>query len=305
MANMKLALSGNIIKRIYSIRGVQVMLDSDLAEMYGVETKVLNKAVKRNIERFPEQFMFKLTELEYNSLRLNFESIENADLRFQNGTSGFEYGGRRYLPYVFTEQGVAMLSGVLRSETAIKVSIQIMNAFVSMRKFISKNAEIFTRLNSVERKQLEFEIKTNANFEKVFNAMQDKLPEKGIFFDGSVFDAHKFVSDLIRSASKSIILIDNYVDDSVLILLSKRKENVSAVIYTKNIPKQLELDLHKHNLQYPPILVKKFVYSHDRFMIIDNKEVYHFGASLKDMGKRWFAFSRFDKDIFKLIGRLK
>ncbi len=174
------------------------MLDSDLAEMYGIETKTLNRAVMRNIERFPERFMFQLSKKEYEILRCQF------------GTSK---GGRRYLPYVFTEQGVAMLSGVLKSETAIKVSLQIIDAFVSMRKFIVSNAQIFYRLDSIEQKQIVYDQK----FGQIFDALQDKIPEKGIFFDGSVFDAYKFVSDLIRSATKSIILIDNYVDDSILL----------------------------------------------------------------------------------------
>lgn len=278
----------NIRNRIYFIRGFHVMLDEDLAELYCVETKVLNQAVKRNIERFPQNFMFQLSKNELKNLRSQFVTSK---------------GGRRYLPYVFTEQGVAMLSGVLKSDIAIKISIQIMNAFIAMRKFLSSNGQIFNRLVVLERKNIEYDSK----FEQVFDAIQNinNMPEKGIFFNGQVFDAYKFVSDLIRSASKSIILIDNYIDESVLIFFSKRNKNVSVTIFTKDISKQLLLDITKYNSQYNPIEIKEFKNSHDRFMIIDNKIVYHFGASLKDLGKKWFAFSRFDKEAFKLIEKLE
>jgi len=297
----------NIANKIYTIRRVQVILDRDLAILYDVPTKQLNRAVKRNIERFPENFMFQLTDDELKILGPQFATLENGqELRFQNGTSRHEHGGRRYLPYVFTEQGVSMLSGVLRSNTAVKVSIQIIDAFVAMRRFISKNAEIFTRLDGVEKKQLEYRIKTDKKFEKVFEAIENKefVKKQGIFFEGQIFDAYKFISDLIRSAKKSIILIDNYVDDSVLTLFSKREKNVSVEIYTKNITKQLKLDLNKYNSQYGKIEIKELKHSHDRFMIIDSKNVYHIGASLKDLGKKWFAFSRFDKAAFRLLDRL-
>ena len=204
-----LLISNNSIKnKIYTIKGMQVMLDSDLAELYCVSAKRLNEQVKRNIERFPEQFMFQLTQSEFNPLRSQFATLET-----KRGMH------RKYLPYAFTEQGVAMLSGVLKSEPAVKVSIQIMNAFVSMRKFIVQNAEVFYRLDSVEKKQVEFEMKTNDNFDKIFDAIQsrDLKPEKGIFYDGQIFDAYKFVSDIIKRANKSILLIDNYVDYSVFI----------------------------------------------------------------------------------------
>ena len=195
-----------------------------------------------------------------------------------------------------------MLSGVLKSNTAVRISIQIMSAFVAMRRFISSNAQIFHRLEVVETKQIEHDNK----FDEIFDALQsrDIKPEKGIFFDGQIFDSYKFVSDIIRTASTSIVLIDNYVDDSVLTLLSKRNKNVPVTIFTKDISKQLSLDVAKYNLQYPLIEVKEFTQSHDRFLIIDNKEVYHFGASLKDLGKKWFAFSKFDKEAFKLLDKL-
>ncbi|OPC21582.1 DNA-binding protein [Elizabethkingia meningoseptica] len=272
---------------IYTIRDKQVMLDSDLASLYQVETKNLNKAVKRNMERFPVSFCFQLTE------------EETQNLRFQIGTSSLNYGGRRYLPYVFTEQGVAMASAILRSDIAVKVSVEIMEAFVEMRRMLISNASLFHRLENIELKQL----KADQKFEELFKALEsDKLhSEKGIFYDGQVFDAYTFVSDIIRSANTSIILLDNYVDDTVLTLLGKRNANVTATIYTKNISNQLRLDLQRYNTQYPPIEVEFFSDAHDRFLIIDNSELYHIGASLKDLGKKWFAFSRMDIDIFLLL----
>jgi hypothetical protein len=285
----------SIRNRIYAIRNVLVMLDSDLAEIYGVETRVFNQAVKRNIERFPEKFRFQLTDEEYENLRS------------QIVISSSEHGGRRYLPYAFTEQGVSMLSAVLRSKTAIEVSIKIIDAFVQMRHFIRNNAEFFSRLDSVEQRQIRFEMETTENFEKIFNALEsgEQKPKQGIFFDGELFDAYTFVSGLVRSAERSIDLIDNYVDDTVLVMLSKRKEGVSATIYTQNITRQLKLDLRKHNSQYAPVEVKRMTVSHDRFLILDREQVYHIGASLKDLGKKWFAFSKMDKDGLKIVDRLK
>ena len=272
---------------IYTIRDKQVMLDSDLASLYQVETKNLNKAVKRNMERFPVSFCFQLTE------------EETQNLRFQIGTSSLNYGGRRYLPYVFTEQGVAMASAILRSDIAVKVSVEIMEAFVEMRRMLISNASLFHRLENIELKQL----KADQKFEELFKALEsDKLhSEKGIFYDGQVFDAYTFVSDIIRSANTSIILLDNYVDDTVLTLLGKRNANVTATIYTKNISNQLRLDLQRYNTQYPPIEVEFFSDAHDRFLIIDNSELYHIGASLKDLGKKWFAFSRMDIEVVRML----
>jgi len=219
MENKPSIVPKEIRNLIYTIRGKQVMLDSDLAALYQVETKNLNKAVKRNIERFPVSFCFQLTE----------EEVEN--LRFQFGTSSLNYGGRRYLPYVFTEQGVAMASAILRSDIAVKMSVEIMEAFVEMRRMLISNASLFHRLDNIELKQLEADQK----FEEIFKALEsDKLhSEKGIFYNGQVFDAYAFVSDIIRSAKTSIILLDNYVDDTVLTLLGKREYNVTATILTK------------------------------------------------------------------------
>ena len=290
----------SIKSKIYTIRGLQVMLDSDLAELYEVLTGNLNKAVKRNIERFPQDFMFQLTEDEAENLKFQLGTSNNDSLRFQNGILKKDRGKhRKYLPYVFTEQGIATLSGVLKSKKAIEVNIQVMRAFVAMRRFITSNVQVFQRLDRIEVKQIEF----SNSFKQVFNALENKEQKQGIFFDGQVFDAYTFVSDLIRTAKEKIILLDNYIDDSVLTLFSQREKEVKVTIYTKEITKKLELDLKRYNSQYPFIEVKEFKKSHDRFLIIDN-DVYHFGASLKDLGKRWFAFSKFNKDAFKLIEKL-
>jgi len=281
-------ISPNEIRNlIYSIRGKQVMLDSNLASLYHVETKNLNKAIKRNIERFPASFCFQLNE-------------EEAEiLRFQIGTSSLSYGGRRYLPYVFTEQGVAMASAILRSHIAVKVSVEIMEAFVEMRRILMSNASLFHRLDKIELKQLEADQK----FEEIFKALEnDRLhSEKGIFYNGQVFDAYALVSDIIRTAKSSIILLDNYVDDTVLTLLGKRNNDVSATIYTKNISNQLRLDVQRYNNQYPRIEIEIFPDAHDRFLIIDDTELYHIGASLKDLGKKWFAFSRMDIEVGRML----
>ncbi len=268
-----------IENRIFTIRGTQVMIDNDLAELYDVGTKVLNQAVKRNISRFPEMFRFRLTIQEKDELVTNCDRFSK--LKHSSAS-----------PYAFTEQGVAMLSAVLRSETAVKISIQIIQAFVQMRKIISDHSSIFQRLTGLEYKQIE----TDKKFELVFNALQQKNtePTQGIFYNGQIFDAYKFVADIIRKAQTSILLIDNYVDDTVLTLFTKRRKNVSVIIYTKNISKQLSLDLTKFNEQYEPINIEEFKDAHDRFLMIDEKELYHIGASLKDLGKKWFAFSRMD-----------
>ncbi|MBB4801704.1 ORF6N domain-containing protein [Flavobacterium aquidurense] len=287
MDNKTMISSQEIRNLIYNIRGKQLMLDSDLAALYQVETKNLNRAVKRNIERFPESFCFQLTE----------EEVQN--LRFQFGTSSLNHGGRRYLPMAFSESGVAMASAVLRSEIAIKVSVQIMEAFVEMRRVLISNSPLFDRLDRIELKQLD----TDQKFEEIFKILEsDKLQsEGGIFYNGQVFDAYTFISDIVRSANHSIILIDNYVDDTVLTLLGKRKPSVTATIYTKNINNQLQLDLQRYNTQYPTIDIHLFTQAHDRFIIIDGLELYHIGASLKDLGKKWFAFSKMDIEVGRML----
>lgn len=285
---------------IFTLRSMQVMLDRDLAEVYGVETKVLNQAVKRNIERFPESFRFQLTPIESDEcsrsqiVTLNNENKNKKSERGQN---------IKYLPFAFTEQGVAMLSSVLRSQTAVKVSIQIMNAFVEMRKIIMGNAALFQRLDKIESKQVESDLK----FEQLFKALEshEPQPEKGIFFEGQIFDAYVFVADLIKKAKSDIILIDNYIDETVLTLLAKRKAGITATIYTKQLSQQLQLDLKKHNEQYPKVDIKLLTDSHDRFLIIDRQELYHIGASLKDVGKKWFAFSKMDTLTLQVLNKLK
>ena len=283
-------LAGNIEPLIKVIRGQQVMLDKDLATLYGVETKVLNQTVKRNIERFPNDFRFELSREEC--------------LRSQIVTSNGR-GGNRYSFYAFTEQGVAMLSSVLRSKTAIEVNIQIMRAFVSMRHFMVNNASVFSRLETMEYHQLEIlqhqqdtdkHIEaTNKRIDEVFRRLDEgnAKPKQGVFYNGQVYDAYTFVSDLIKSAKKRIVLIDNYVDETVLTLLDKRDNNVSAIIYTQQISRQFQLDIDRHNAQYAPIDVETFRLSHDRFLCIDD-DVYHIGASIKDLGKKWFGFSKME-----------
>lgn len=278
-----------IKNKIYTIRGVQVMLDSDLAGLYEIPVKALNQAVKRNLERFPKDFMFQIKESELQILRSQFV------------TSDKGWNKVRYFPYVFTEQGAAALSGILKSKKAAAVNVSIMRAFVAMRKFISQTASIFNRLDRVELRQ----IKHDNKFEEVFKALESHEKKQGIFYEGEVFDAYEFVCNLIKGAKEEIVLIDNYPDESVLTLFSKRKRNVSVIIYTKRISKQLMLDVEKFNSQYAQIIVKEFNNSHDRFMIIDSKEVYHFGASLKDLGKKWFAFSRFEKEAVEMLRRLR
>ena len=294
--------------KIYTIRGVQVMLDEDLAVLYGVETKNLNKAVNRNMDRFPQKFRFQLTQEEYDNLKFQIgTSSLNASLRSQFVTLEKQHGGRRYLPYVFTEQGVSMLSAVLRSKTAIEVSIKIIDSFVNMRKFLSQNASLFTRIDSIEKRQISYEIKNDTKVDAILNAIEEKgTPQKQhIFYDGQIFDAYLFVSDIIKSAKSSIKLIDNYIDESTLVLFTKRDTKVDMKIYTKTISKQLKLDLEKHNAQYPKIDIEIFDLSHDRFLIIDEKDIYHFGASLKDLGKKWFAVSKMDINSFEILGKLK
>ncbi|PKL53969.1 MAG: DNA-binding protein [Candidatus Methanoperedenaceae archaeon HGW-Methanoperedenaceae-1] len=292
----------DIQTRIHTIRGVQVMLDSDLAELYGVEVKRLNEQVKRNIERFPESFCFQLNDSEMHIL-ISQIVISNNKINLKSQIATSSWGGRRTNTYVFTEQGVAMLSAVLRSETAVKISVQIINAFVRMRRFIASNALIFQRLDTLETKQLV----TDKKIDYVLNAIESKEIQlkQGIFFDGQIFDAYKFVADLIRTAQKSIILIDNYIDDSVLTILTKRRTNVKIILLTKSISNQMALDVKKYNEQYPAIEIREFKNSHDRFIIIDNTTVYHFGASLKDLGKKWFAFSKMDIGAIEMLGRLE
>ena len=268
-----------VSERIYKLRGLQVMIDRDLAELYQVIVKRLNEQVKRNIERFPESFRFQLTNKETNELVANCDRFENLKHSSNN-------------PYAFTEQGIAMLSAILKSRIAIQMSISIMNAFVQIRKTLNMHQELLQ-----VRHDLQSHIKdSNKNFDVVFKVLEngDAIPNQGVFFKGQIFDAYKFVSDIIRSAKKSIVLMDNYVDDTVLTHMTKKVLAVEVLILTKNISKQLALDIQKVNAQHPNIKAHVFKDSHDRFLIIDKTEVYHIGASLKDLGKKMFAFSKMD-----------
>jgi hypothetical protein len=281
-------VQSNIENKIYAIRGVQVMLDSDLAEFYNTETKFINRAVKRNASRFPKEFMFQLTEQEWQSLR------------FQSGTSSEGHGGRRYFPNVFTEQGIAMLSAVLHTEIAVNVSIQIMKAFVAMRKSLGQLHGLLQRMEGLEVKQLN----TDQKIEQIFEILDRQIaPRQGIFFEGQLFDAHVFVSNLIKTAKKSIVVVDNYVDETTLLLLTKRNDGVGCNVLTR-INNSLKNDIEKHNKQYPPIELIENKGSHDRFIIIDQTHLYHFGASLKDVGKKCFAFSQMDNLLSEIQTKL-
>lgn len=282
---------------IQVVRGQQVMIDRDLAMLYGVETRRLNEQVKRNAERFPEDFMFQLNKQEFENWKSQF------------ATSNSIIMGARKLPYAFTEQGIAMLSSVLKSRTAVDVNIRIMRAFVSMRRFVAANARLFQRLETIEYHQLEMKRHqelADKRIDEVFKRLDaDISPVQGIFYDGQVFDAYCFVSDLIRKAKRSVVLIDNYVDDTVLTLLDKREKGVTATIYTQRVSNQLLLDVNRHNAQYPLIEIKQFNKAHDRFLLIDD-EVYHVGASIKDLGKKWFGFTLMrDIAAIELVNKIK
>ena len=310
---------------IYTIRGKQVMLDSDAARLYNTETKKINQAVKRNIERFPEDFCFQLTEEEYDTLRskivLNSKSsIDNnnwsqivtssksnpEDLRLQIATSSLEnqnskHRGKKYLPYVFTEQGIAMLSGLLKNKIAVQVSINIMNAFVKMRHFLKENGQVFERLTSVEYRLIEHDKK----FDIVFDKLQEKqIENQRIFFDGQIYDAYSLIIDIIKKSNYKITIIDNYVDDSILEILSKKKDNVEVVILTSNKSNIKNIDIQKFNKQYPTLKVAKTDKFHDRFIILDEKEMYHLGASIKDLGKKCFGINKIgNNDIIETLLR--
>ncbi|MCM1071143.1 MAG: ORF6N domain-containing protein [[Clostridium] fimetarium] len=266
-----------IENRIVAIRGLQVMVDRDLAELYEVDTKALNQAVKRNIDRFPESFRFQLSDSEKSELVTNCDRFHPLKHSSSN-------------PYVFTEQGVAMLSAVLRSPTAVRTSVRIIEAFVAMRKFMVSNASIFQRLERLELKQIRTEAAVDAIFDRLDGGA---VASEGIFFDGQVYDAHALMLSLIRRAEKRIVVIDNYVDDTVLTQLSKRSPGVTVDIYYGRITKELRLDVKRHNAQYPGVTLHEYGKAHDRFLIID-EDVYHIGASLKDLGKKLFAFAKMD-----------
>ena len=288
-------IANSIENLIHVIRGQQVMLDADLAKLYGVETRRLNEQVKRNIERFPSDFMFQPSKEEMSILMS------------QNAIS--RWGGTRKIPYLFTENGVAMLSSVLKSSTAIEVNIRIMRAFTAMRSFVVNNPHIFNKLEAVEHHQLLLQNNmdaTNKRIDEILDRLDNKgkEPFEGFFFEGEIFDAYVLISDLVREAQHRIILIDNYVDERVLKTLDKRKEEVSALIYTDPRKSHIQQDLINHNAQYPWIEIKNCTNVHDRFLIID-EDVYLIGGSIKDLGKKIVAFSKMHQDPNEILSRLR
>ena len=289
-------LSNEEIKNlIYTIRGKQVMLDSDVAMLYNYETKKVNQAVKRNIDRFPERFCFQLTEEE---LKIMWSQIVTTSKLEDN-----KYRSKKYLPYVFTEQGIAMLSGILKSEVAVQVSIKIMDAFVEMRKFISINKNLFEKVISIENKMDKKFIEHDKKFDIIFNQLQhEESIKQRIFFQGQIYDAYSLIVDIIKKANKKILIIDNYVDDNILKMLIKKKNNVEVVILTSSKSNIQNIDIQKFNKEYPILKVAKTNKFHDRFIIIDNKEMYHLGASIKDLGKKCFEINKIeDKEIIEKI----
>ena len=271
---------------IYTIRGKQVMLDSDVARLYHYETRRINETVKRNSERFPIEFCFQLTSKEYETLKSQF------------ATSNIR-GGKQKLPYVFTEKGILMLSGLLKNEVAIEVSIKIVETFVEMRKFLSSNGKLFERLTNVEYKLLEHDKK----FDQVFDQLQhEENIKQRIFFEGQIYDAYSLIIDIIKKANKKILIIDNYIDDSVLKMLTKKNKNVEVIILTSEKSNIQKIDIQKFNKEYPILKIAKTNKFHDRFIVIDNKEMYHLGASIKDLGKNCFGINKIeDIDIIEKI----
>ena len=295
---------GTIKNLIYVIRGQQVMLDSDLAELYQVETGNLNKAMKRNINRFPVEFCFQINKMEFDSLI------------FQNGISnGNERGGRRKLPYVYTEQGIAMLSAVLRSEIAVRVSVQIMKTFVEMRRYLANENFVLDKVSKLECKLIEgdikrqqFEEKTERKFEQIFSYISEheEVTQK-IFFEGQIYDAFSLLTELVSKAEKELVLIDNYVDVGTLNILAKKKQGVKVVLYTEKKTKLSPEDISNFNRQYPLLEVKHTEAFHDRFLIVDGVYAYHIGASIKDAGKKCFGINKMEdaKIVAGILEKLK
>ena len=274
---------------IYTIRGKQVMLDSDVARLFNYQTKDLNRNVRNNIKRFPEYYCFQLTNEEYKSLRCKIFTLN------ENGRGQH----RKYLPYVFTEYGITMLAGLLKSEVAVNVSINIVNSFIEMRKFLAGNGQVFERLTNMEYKLLDHDKK----FDIIFNQLQheENIKQK-IFFQGQIYDAYSIIVDIIKKANKKVLIIDNYVDDSILKMLTKKKRNVEVVILTSSKSNIQNIDIQKFNKEYPTLKVAKTNKFHDRFIVLDNKEMYHLGASIKDLGKKCFGINKIeDKEIIEKV----
>ena len=289
--------SPDIQAKIFTIRGVQVMLAPDLAELYEVSTSAFNQAVKRNLKRFPQNFRFQLTHEELEEVITNCDNPDR--LRFAPT-----------LPFAFTEQGVAMLSGVLKSDVAVAVIIRIMNTFVAMRQMLASMYPLLARIEKAEKLQMEDHIRqindqihNEERFSEIFNAMSDKtFPEQKIFYEGEVFDADAFISRHVLIADKSILLIDNWIDITTLEVLSKKKDGVAVEIVTSSRGNRLTAhDIDWFNEQYGGLSVKNSQKFHDRFLIIDDSILYLCGASLKDIGKKCFAFTRLDEREIPLL----
>lgn len=272
---------------IYTVRSRQVMLDSDLAKLYGVETKVLNQAVSRNSKRFPERFCFRITREEAEELRSQIVTLHP---KLDKQDTWW-----RYMPRVFTEQGVSMLSAVLRSDTAIDVSVRIMDAFVEMRHFIASNMAMFEQIRAVELKQLKYQKATDERFERIFAYMEaHKTPNQKVFFEGQVYDAFELLISLIQRAKHKIILIDGYVDTGTLNILAKKMPEVTVTIWTDPRTRLTKRDIKTFNTQYPTLEIRHTASFHDRFLILDDATGYLIGASLKDAGKKSFAVAQIE-----------
>lgn len=299
----KLIADESLLKnKIYVIRGLQVMLDYDLAELYGYEVRSLNQQVKRNLSRFPDDFMFQLTKDEIEFVKS--QNVISPDSTFFSG----QEGGRRKAPYAFTEQGIYMLATVLKGELAERQSIFIMRAFREMRHFISNNALLFEKVSHIELKQLEYQKSTDERFDKVFQYIEDhEEAEQKVFFDGQIYDAFRLLTSIIQKAKKEIVLIDGYVDVDTLNILAKKNTGVAVRVYTYASTRLTNTDAATFNAQYPTLTVKKTQVFHDRFLILDSTMVYHIGASLKDAGKKYFGLSKWDDQglITDLLNRLK
>ena len=299
----ELSNSDLIRSRIFTIRGVQIMLDRDLAELYGVATKALNQAVKRNIERFPKRYMFQLNKDDVANMRSQIVTLNSDNpgsiLRSQIVTS--RWGGTRYLPYAFTEHGIIMLASVLNSPTAVEASVRITDTFVAMRRALASIAPLLSRIESTERRQLKLEdsqVRNEERFKLILDAMQDKkFPPQKVFFDGQVYDAFEQMKKFIRMAKKELIIIDPYFADSVLPLLAQKRKDVEVLVVKNSRSKLLhDVDVAQFNTQYANSLtVKVSDRFHDRFLIIDKATLIHVGASLNHLGKKCFAFSSLDK----------
>ncbi len=284
----------NIKKLIYTIRGKQVMLDSDVAELYHYETRRVNETVKRNIQRFPEEFYFKLTDEEYDVLKSQFATSNIKEKMHMRG-------GKKKVPYVFTEKGIIMLSGILKSDIAVDVSISIVEAFIKMKNFIYNNRSLLERVITIENKIDNKFIEYDNKFEKVFDVLEKNKEsefKQKIFYKGQIYDAYELIIDIIKTAKNKIVIIDNYIDDTILKILQKKNKNVEVVILTLPNCNLTKLDIKKFNEQYPVLKIARTDKFHDRFIIIDNRELYHCGASLKDLGKKCFGINKIKDNTF-------